>query len=372
MISVPESLKTEIEKLRGRKLEARCRFDFSDTSIDNTIIGYGSSYGAGSYPQIYNGKKDVSQKWFSLDGSSILDGTYYIMPETETELERFEVGWWSEELSNYVGDYNCESPYALGDFAFGDQAYSEGSCYPSISVNFLARQVSELSIAFDNARKEWGVDFEIRLYDINNALLYSETITGNTGVWFTKTIPVINNVCVVQYVIKKWSDPLRNAKVAEMFTMISLTVNGRDIKHIQVVEDRELSDDGLPLGTTSSSSCVITLFNRNRLFDWDNTTSRLYNYVRKGIKIFPEIGDGINWVPLGVFFAEEWDIPKKDIMLTVSGLDRMALLDDSEYATSKLIEAPDDQTFAIDTEGEWESGYFIDTRFSSGAIRMVF
>lgn len=372
MISVPESLKTEIEKLRGRKLEARCRFDFSDTSIDNTIIGSGSSYGAGAYEQIYNGKKDVSKKWFSLDGSALLDGTYYIMPETETELERFEVGWWSEELSDYAGNYICESPLAYGDVAFGEQAFSIGTCYPSISVNFLARQVSELSIAFDNARMEYGVDFEIRLYDINNALLYSETITGNTGVWFTKVIPTTNGVCTVQYIIKKWSEPLRNVKIAEMFTMITLTVNGRDIKSIQVVEDRELSDDGLPLGTTSSGSCVITLFNRNRLFDWDNTTSRLYNYVRKGIKIFPEIGDGTNWIPLGVFFAEEWDIPKKDIMLTVSGLDRMALLDDSEYATSKLITAPDDQTFNIDTEAEWTSGYFIDAAYSSGSIRMAF
>lgn len=372
MITIPTSLRTEIEKLRGRKLEVRCRLDFSDTTLDNTIIGFGSTFSAGLYSQIYNGKKDVSKKWFSLDGSSTLDGTYFLMPETEAEFEQGEVGWWSEDLSNSSGDFVCEAPLALGDFAFDDQAFSTGICYPTISVNFLSRQVSELSIAFDNARMEYAIDFDIRLYDIDSELLYSESIIGNTGVWFTKQITPTDNVCIVQYIIKKWSNPHRNAKVAEMFTMISMLVNGRDIKSLQVIEDRELSIDGLPLGTTSSGSCVMTFYNRDRLFDWDNTTSKLYNYIRKGVKISPEIGDGTNWIPLGIFYAEEWDIPKKDIMLTVSGMDRMALLDSTEYATSRPIEAPADQSFDIDTQEEWKGGYFTDSEYSGGSLRMVF
>ena len=206
MIAVPLSLKTEIEKLRGRKLQVRCRLDFSDTSIDNTIVGFGSSFGSGLYSQIYNGKKDVSKKWFSLDGSSKLGGTYFLMPETETQFERNEVGWWSEEVSNSLGDFICESPYLLGDFLLGDQLFSEGSCYPTIAVNFLARQVNELSIAFDNARMEYAIDFGIRLYDINANILYSEDITGNTGVWFTKSITPVDGVCIVQYVINNISN----------------------------------------------------------------------------------------------------------------------------------------------------------------------
>jgi len=113
-------------------------------------------------------------------------------------------------------------------------------------------------------------------------------------------------------------------------------------------------------------------FNRDRLYDWDNSTSRLFNFIRKGVKIIPEIGDGTNWIPLGVYFAEEWDIPKNDLAVTVSGMDRMAALDKSEYITSQAVTAPDNTTITIDTNEEWLSATMIGAEVSGATIRMIF
>jgi hypothetical protein len=373
MIQVPESLKAEIRKLRGRRLQARCRLDFSDTNIDNTIIGFGGSKNNASvYEQIYNGKKDVSAKWFSLDGSCVLDGSYLLPPVSSSDIEKYEMGWWSGEVSNRLSDFVEDSPSLFGELAFGEEALTaHKNCYPMIAVNFFARQVQEISIAFDNAREEFAVDFTFNLYDCDGALLYTQDVTGNTGFQYTRQITPVLNVCVVEFVIKKWSHPLRNAKVAEMFTMITLLVNAKDIMNIQVIEDRELSDNNLPIGTTAAGSCVVTFYNRDRLFDWDNSLSRLYNYIRKGVKISPEIGDGINWIPLGTFFAEEWDIPRDDISVTVTGLDRMATLEESSYTTSRLIVAPDDQTEVVEGQSQWAAGDMDGTEAVGGVLRLV-
>lgn len=373
MIVVPESLQTEIKKLRGRQLEARCRFDFSDTSIDNTILGFSNGINHGSiYEQLYNGKEDVTHKWFSLDGSCKLDGTYHLAPETESGKEKYEIGWWSELLSNDSGEIKTHQGKAFNRKAFGTITLGRTINPPSAMVNFTPRQVSEINVAFDNARNEYAIDFDVNFYDINGALLDTYSITGNTGLKYNAAITPISAVSIMEVKVTKWSHSHRNIKIAEMFTMISIMINGRDIVSMQVIEDRELSNNSLPIGTTASGSCVLQFFNRNRLFDWNNTESRLYNFIRKGVKMIPEIGDGINWVPMGTYFVEEWDIPTEGIIVTATGLDLMAALDESEYTTSAAIEAPNDQNFLVDTAGEWSSATLNGTEVSGDTIRMVF
>lgn len=373
MIVVPDSLKTEIRKLRGRKLQARCRIDFSGTTIDNTILGFGSSINnSGRYEQIFNGKEDVTHKWLSLDGSCTLDGTYFLAPETESESEKYEIGWWSEEISDDNNSMQDHQPRAFGDFAIGEQPFGKNITPPSVYVNFTSRQVSQINIAFDNARGEYAVDFDVVFWDINPNKLYTHSVTGNAGYKYRTDITTQTGVCMMELKIKKWSHAGRNVKVAEMYTMISQMITGEDMFSMQIVEDRELSDNSLPIGTTAASTCVISFFNRDRLYDWDNTESRLYNYIRKGVRIIPEIGDGTNWVPMGIYFAEEWDIPTDDLAVTVTGLDRMASLDESEYATSQAIEAPADQSYLTDTYAEWASGTMTGIKTDGNTIRLAF
>lgn len=371
MITVPLACKTEIEKLRGRKLYGRVRIDYSDANIDNTITATAQSTENGTYlSQTYNGKEDVSLKWASLDGSWIL-GEHALGPASESEKAQYEIGWWNAELSNADGDFQDSLGYLFGERVLSEDILGSYIHYPELILDFLPRTFSEVRISFDNARMEYAVDFDLVFYDIDLTEIDRISIVGNTGVKYVASITPLNEIAEIRIKIYKWSHASRQAKVAEFFTSISDLYEGDDIFSISVTENRELSGI-LPVGTTASGKCVIKLFNRFRQFDYDNTASKLYNVIRKGVRILPEIGDGTTWIPLGVFFAREWDIPKRDIVVTVSGLDRMANLGESEYKTNVIIQAPADETYTIDTDAEWNAGTKVAILVSGNTMRMEF
>jgi len=373
MIVVPDSLKTEIAKLRGRRLFARCRIDYSDSNIDNTITASGSSLARGSYfEQAYNGIEDVTKKWCSLDGSWELDGTFFLAPETEREKSIYEVGWWGTELSNPDGTFQNQTAIPLGVQIFGASGFSSYNENPGLFVNFIPRTFSEIRISFDNARMEYAIDFDVEVYDIDQTELYCLEVRGNTGTRYVTSITQQSAVAQVRIKVITWSLAGTCAKIAELYTSVSETYTGDDILNLQVIENRELSDESIPLGTTASGQCVITLVNKDRKFDYDNTASKLFNVIREGNRIVPEIGDGTNWIPLGTFFAKAWDISKRSISLTVTGLDRMERLGNTDYSTNQIIQAPADQSFAVDDTAEWAAGELDSIEATANTIRLVF
>lgn len=373
MITVPSILKTEIQKLRGRHLQARCRIDYSDANIDNTIIAWSNGTQTNSYlEQVYNGIEDVSAKFCSLDGSWIL-GEYALAPETTSEQSASEIGSWSELLSNPDGTFQdtSDAHYLYGKTLYNSGLYGSNVSTPEMSVNFSARTIADLRISFDNARMEYGIDFDVIFRDIDYAELYTLQVRGNAGLKYVTTIATQNAVCQMTIKFLTWSTANRQAKLAEMYTSISELYNGSDIMNLQIVENRELPEDGVPLGPTASGQCVLSLYNRDRKFDYDNVTSKLYNVIRKGVRVIPEIGDGTNWIPLGTYYAREWDIDKRSLVATVTCLDRMALLAESEYKVNKIIEAPADETFLTDTDAEWNSADLVGVIAVSNTLRMV-
>lgn len=374
MIVVPTALKNEIQKQRKRHLKARVRIDYSDANIDSTIIAWAGTTARGSYlNQTYNGREDVSYKYASLDGKWVLDGTWVLPPETPAEQDSYEIGWRSVQVSKPNGTFqDYTSKHALlGRKLLGSVMIGGMVDVPHVSVNFLPRTISSVRVSFDNARMEYARDFDVVLYNTAGTELYRLQVTDNTGVKYVSDITTQNLVAQMTVRIYKWSEPGTCAKVAEVFTSVSELYTDKDILSLQVIENRELSDDGVPLGTTASGQIVLQLYNRFRRFDNTNTLSAIYNLIREGVRIRPEIGDGTNWVPLGVFFAKTWDIPRNDIVVTVSGVDRLALMAESEYKSNVIIEAPDDESYTTNTTAEWEAGTSVGVEYGTDLIRMA-
>lgn len=371
MIQVSPELKAEIQKLRGRKLDARVRIDYSDVNLDNTIQATSSGTQQYTYiDQSYNGKEDVSAKWASLDGTWVL-GEYALGPVTRAEQERYEVGWWADRRANYAGEYIETTGRLYGERLYGENTYGEFAEPAYLKITFTERTISDLRISFDNARMEYAVDFDVEFRDIDRNILYTETITGNSGVKYVGTIPAQNLVACMTLIIRKWSAPQLQAKVAEFYTSVSELYNGDDIIGIDVIEERQPTTEGA-VGSTSVGRCVVTLFNRNRRFDYDNTTSAVFNLVRENVRIIPEIGAGGQWIPLGVYYAKAWDISKQSITATVTGVDRVALLNESEYLNSQIIDAPADETKTVDSDGEWNAGVNTNTVVSGGKVALAY
>lgn len=371
MIACSPTLKSEIQKLRGRRLSARVRIDYSDANIDNTVVAIASDTNARSHiDQAYNGKEDVSRKWASLDGSWVL-GQYALAPVTRSEKEQYEMGWWSERLATPDGKMIHTTGSLYGEKLYGESVYGELQISPTLYVNFTPRTISDIRVSFDNATMEYATDFVIRLRNLAGAVLYSIPVTGNTGTKYVTTIAPRNQVSSLEIEISGWSRPGSCAKIAEEYTSVYELYNGDDIISINVIESKEPVGES-KLGATTSGRCVVTLYNRDRKFDYDNAASKLYNLIRENVRIVIEIGNGTEWIPCGTFYAKAWDITKRGITATVTGVDRMSVLNGSEFTNSQIISPPANQFVDVDSDANWLGGSYSGIAVSGGAIGIAY
>ena len=151
-----------------RHVIAKAQIDYTDPFIDQSITVTPSEDAYVSYPQQTADAVDATTyKWACLDGSFVLDGTCHPAP-TPNQLTRYQFGWWGTQFAGGGGLFAAP--------------------YPALTVTHVPRPVRTLKVVGDSIRGEYPVDFTIQLYDQNDALLYTETVTGNTGIKWSKAL----------------------------------------------------------------------------------------------------------------------------------------------------------------------------------------
>ena len=256
------------DKMRAdrRQVLARVEIDYTDPFSDQSIEIEASEQANVSYPeQTADSVQEATHKWASLDGSWVLDGTYHLAPPPE-KLAQYQFGWWGKQLAG-----------AGGAFA---------APYPALTVAHLPRPIHTLRVVGDTARKEYPVDFTIQLYAPDDTLLYTETVTGNTEISWSKTLsaPVLDAVKQV-LTITRWSHEGRQAKIIEFFTSIREVYETGDLVSIRLLEEREASQGSLPVGNISSNEITLVLNNEDKKFDLDNENSPLKNLLKPNRRI---------------------------------------------------------------------------------------
>lgn len=313
------------DKMRAdrRQVLARAVINYTDPFMDQSLEISASEQANVSYPeQTADSVQEATHKWASLDGSWALDGTYHLAPPPE-KLAQYQFGWWGLQLAG-----------AGGAFA---------APYPALTVAHLPRPIHTLRVVGDTARGEYPVDFTIKLYAQNEAILYTETVTGNTQVNWSKTLAVpVLDVAKQVLEITRWSHEGRQAKIIEFFTSIREIYETGDLISIRLLEEREASQGSLPVGNISSNEIALALNNDDKKFDMDNENSPLKNLLKPNRRIQvwlgTEIGGDMEWVPLGVFWSLDWDSPDDTLEATVTARDRMELLRKGTYQTSQVQE----------------------------------
>lgn len=263
MYSVTADFLTKI-KAPVRTVFSKVVVDFTDPFLDQSIVVAASENAAASVPaQTANSIVVPHGHIISLDGSWKLGDGSVLADITK------EVGWWGTQLSD-----------ASSNFA---------SPYPALTVTHSARPVHTLKVVGDSVRAEYPVDFTIKLYDVANTLLHTETVTGNALNTWTATV---SEVGVVKQVLEitKWSAASRQVKIVEFFTSIQEIYYGDDIFAINLLEEREVANGSLPVGNISSNEVDLKLYNRSGVFDAGNTASPLYGAVKANRKIKPYMG----------------------------------------------------------------------------------
>ena len=304
-----------------RRVIAKVQIDYTDPFIDQSIAVTPSEDAYVSYPQQTADAIDsATYKWACLDGSFVLDGTCHPAP-TPNQLTRYQFGWWGTQFAG-----------AGGLFAVP---------YPALTVTHVPRPVRILKVVGDSIRGEYPVDFTIRLYDQDESLLHTETVTGNTGIKWSKTLnPALLGVAKQVLTITRWSHEGRQVKILEFFTSIRETYGVENLVRIRLLEEREASRGSLPVGNISSHEITLVLKNEDGKFDVGNEFSPLANLLKPNRRIQvwlgAETGNGEEWVPLGTFWSLDWDSPDDTLEATVRARDRMELLRKGTYQSSQV------------------------------------
>ena len=318
MLEVNDGYKAAITATR-RKVYGKVIIDYSDPFLDASVSIAVNESANISYPnQVADGKESPVNKWVSLDGAWVLDGSYALPADTEDKARILQMGWWGSKFADSTGLFNTP--------------------YPMLTVKFFSRKISFLKLIGDSMRGEYPVDFKISLYDPSDTLLYLENITGNTQVKWSKNINIVANVVKMTLQIIKWSHPGRQAKIIDFFTAVQEIYEGDDVFLLSLLEEREINNGSLPIGNISANEIDLKLYNRDRKFDAENINSKLYGLVRPNRRIRPFLGilEGTEkaWFPLGTFWSADWDVPENDLYAATSGRDRLDLLMRSTYTSA--------------------------------------
>jgi len=255
-------------RARERQVFAKIQIDYTDPFLDQSIEVEVNENANVSFPeQTADAVAEPFAKIASLDGSWELDGTYSLA----TGKEEDQMGWWGKQLAGTGGAFSTP--------------------YPTLTVTSFPRPITRLQAVGDSKRQEWPVDFAIRLYDGNNTLLHTETVTGNTQIAWSKVLDEpVTQVEKMELEITKWSHAGRQAKILEFFTSIQKTYEGDDVLVINLLEEREVSQGSLPIGNISSNEIDIRLSNETRKFDAGNKVSSLYQLLKANRRIKAWIG----------------------------------------------------------------------------------
>ncbi|SMB97738.1 hypothetical protein SAMN00808754_1931 [Thermanaeromonas toyohensis ToBE] len=310
-----------LDKIRAdeRRVYGRVTITYAEFFLDKSIQVSANEQANVSYPeQVADGIAEAAFKYAALDGSWVLGENYALAPGPGDF--QYQMGWWGSQLADVNGNFAIP--------------------YPTLTVTFFERPVHSLKVVGDARRGEYPVDFEIRLYDANNTLLYTESVAGNTLISWAKDIVPVTQVTKAVLEVRKWSHPGRQVKILEFFTSIQETYEGDDVILIHLLEEREVSQGSLPIGNISANEITVRLNNSSRKFDPGNTSSPLYGLLKPNRLIRAWLGVdtavGREWVPLGVFWSGDWNIPETRVYAETTGRDILEHLRKSNYAISTV------------------------------------
>ncbi len=298
------------------------KINYSDWSISSDDITITSSSCANVcwQEQIANGKEVMQYKYAALDGAWVLGQGFALAPDTQSDANFNEFGWWTATLSD------------------GSSNFSPAQW---INTNYTPRSVSSYTVAFDDKRVEYAVDFKVELFN-NTTLLLTDTITGNTQTRLERTLTTTENVNNVKLSITKWSHSGRSAKVSEMTTAVKEVYYSDVIKSMSITEEREIKKaNSAPNGNIASNDMSFSIINAERKFDNNNTASKLHNLIRPNCHISAYIGaklanGTIDRIPIYSGYVKNWSVPEGSLTVSASCKDMIEILNDTTFTNSDI------------------------------------
>ena len=235
-----------------------------------------------------------------------------------------------------------------------------------IAMEFIApRRLPQLALRGVRIKKtgssteayedEFPVDFKITIFhnDIENPTTVIN-VSGNDSI--TKTWAFINDdsldlenveiddigersVVCVKLEITRWSHPDRLPRIAYFSGEMHEGFDGRDLKSIEVLEEKTGSADELSYGISSNYCKVVFANRKNRFHD-----PLYFGQLRPGRSVSPLVHCGGQGFSLGKFFSQEWELKENSKFMSCTAYDILYSLQNIEINFGMYQVANEDGT----------------------------
>lgn len=329
MISVtPTFLQKAIDQIR--KVKAKLEVLWTDPYVQPGILvaATESNHTSWENPHVVDVLDTTPHKYFILDGTNILDGTFFTCPGTKELADENQFGWYGETVS--AGDGSLSS-------------------YPEVLITFPVRSIESIRVVGEQTLNQYPVDFNVSIYN-GVVSLYDVEYSNNTQVVFTDDIShlSITEATSMKLIIKKWSAGDTITKIVEFFETILSVFYDDDIVSINLLEEREIRGATLPIGNLSINEVDITLqniavdYNGESIIDPffpSNINSPYHTLLLPNRRVVVYFGfDGAEYVKVGTFWTGDFKIKDSDYSMSFSARDRMDLLRRNDFLCDQLFE----------------------------------
>lgn len=289
----------------SRQVFAKVEIQYTEPLKDETLVittPATARFTSSSF--LSDGINEPSFKWASLHENK-LDGSYHPLPSNDN----YSVGWWGSVLSD-----------ANGYFASPQK----------ITIEFSPRSLTSVQVSGDSALGCYPVDFTYKLFDEDNNLQHTITVTGNTEVHWESNVPLLPNTTKAEIEVTKISKSHHSLKLLELITVIIQTYERDMLESVQLLEEVGYVTGSVPIGNISSNEVDVTISNADRRFDLDNEDSPLYGFIKRHRRVRvwfgAEVNGNIEWSLMGVYWTTSWDIRDDLLTATLTARDRLELL----------------------------------------------
>jgi len=338
MISLPTAGYTAYDgDVRNMKVSATINLAayFLDPSLVVNLLAGGDFFG--TKEQIANDISVAPDKRLVL-GTSKFEDNHILMGTS------IECGWTSTELSGAGASFSTS---------------------PSIEIVFSSRTVEQLKMYGDDKWEEYPVDFTIDLY-YSGSYANEVTVTGNTDLAYVYSLPTARTgVTKVKLTVSKWSKVGVPCKIYELSAGRIIELTADDMIDMYILEEDNYKSGDLPIAKLSANQLSLQFYNND-----DVSIAEMKPNKQANVNLIATASSTDYTVPMGTYYAKEWNIDTLNNTLNVIFFDLMGVLADDIYnATIQENQTAYDLVDDILSSSQLlPSSYIIDTELKDSII----
>jgi hypothetical protein len=197
----------------------------------------------------------------------------------------------------------------------------------TLTIDYQA-SITENNFYVIGTDDNYPVDFTLEYSVDGTTWTTFRTVTGNTLPIYAYYNYQGYTFRYLRLTISKISESEGRVKVLQAGALACIVFDEHDIDKLQVIEELQQKTAGNPVGLVSANTCSFRLNNYDGFTSYNESTSIFYKALNRKFKFRPYIGveqadNSVYYMPLGMFWAEDYQEESGDLVSSFAGVDRL-------------------------------------------------